>query len=186
MSKIFKEYMSSYITKLVGYFSTSKTFVQDVADKVATKAKRSGKSFKEYIHDNENVSHISLVVYDVLPLPLKFAIRYENFNKKFTNNFAFIREKLFDAPVKEAERLTETINASKPAVKKAPAKKAPTKKVAAKKVVKEVESGKAKPASHKIELDLPTVPVKKIAKKTPAKKVAAKKVVPAKTVKKVK
>lgn len=121
--------MSSYITKLAGYLNTSKTFVQEKADKVATKAKRSGKSFKEYIHDDENVSHISLVVYDVLPLPLKFAIRYEKFNKKFTNNFALIREKIFDAPKKEVALLTETINSPKPVAKKAPAKKTAVKKV---------------------------------------------------------
>ena len=169
--------MSSYITKLVGYLSTSKTFVQEIADKVATKAKRSGKSFKEYIHDNENVSHISLVVYDVLPLPLKFAIRYEKFNKSFTNNFAFIRENLFDTPVKEAELLTKTINSPKP--KKVPAKKVtnsakvvakkvPTKKTVNESVYEEVQSGKARPANRKTSV----VPVKAVVKKTVAKKVA--------------
>lgn len=131
--------MSSYIAKLAGYLNNSKTFVKEKADKVATKAKRSGKSFKEYIHDDENISHISLVVYDVLPLPLKFAIRYEKFNKRFTNNFALIREKIFDAPIKEVDILKETINNPKIVAKKAPIKKvmkkAPEKKLVTKKLV---------------------------------------------------
>lgn len=156
--------MSSYIKKLSGYLNTSKTFVQEKAEKVATKAKRSGKSFKEYIHDDENISHISLVVYDVLPLPLKFAIRYEKFNKRFTNNFALIREKIFDAPIKEVDILKETINNPKIAARKVPAKKA-----AVKKVMKDTPEKKL-------------VINKLVAKKTVIRKV----VTPAKVVKKVK
>lgn len=90
-------------TKLLENFSNYKGFVSSVSKKVALKAKRSGQSFKEYIHDNENVSHISLVVYDILPLPLKFAMRYEKFDKSFVKNFSLIRQKIFKAPIVYAE-----------------------------------------------------------------------------------
>lgn len=88
--------MELKINKILSYLTSSKIFLQVVGEKISNKAKRSGKSLKEYIHDNENVGHISLVVYDLLPLPLKFAIRYEKFNSVFTSNFELIRNKLFD------------------------------------------------------------------------------------------
>lgn len=155
--------MSLYIKNIINYIGDSKLYVKKIANKIAVKAKRNGKSFKEYIHDNENVGHISLVVYDVLPLIFKFAIRYENFNKVFTHNFSFIREKLFDSSVKEAEDLVKTVNDEK-IISKSPVRKKASKK--------------------------PKLPLEIVAKpiaKNPVKKVAVKKSTPvAKVTKKIK
>ena len=173
--------MELKINKILSYLTSSKLFLQVVGEKISTKAKRSGKSFKEYIHDNENIGHISLVAYDLLPLPFKFAIRYEKFNILFTNNFEFIRGKLFNKP---NEVIVPVVKTQKPKVPNATTIKAiqearqfseafkkrnATPRVAPK--TPAVKSAKSAP----LKADKQTIPkVKPVVKKAPAKKVIKK------------
>lgn len=87
--------MNPIVKQLLSYLSVSKKTVQEVVEKISVKAKASGKSFKEYVQEDANVAHISSVVYDALPFPVRMALKSEKFNSTFIKNFTFIREKLF-------------------------------------------------------------------------------------------
>lgn len=112
------------IKKILGYFTTSKMYVEVVVEKITEKAKTSGQTLKQYIHNDENISHISLVVYDCLPLAFKLGLRYEKFNQAFIKNFSIIRSKIFTEPLMSPEKEVQ-----EPVVKKSVKKTATTKKV---------------------------------------------------------
>ena len=137
MLKLLLPNMSNYLTKFVDYLKTSKLFIEVLTEKITVKAKSSGKSFKEYIYEDANINHISLVVYDILPLPLKLGIRYEKFNKAFITHFSTIREKLVARPEEPIIKITKSIP-EKTSPKRVAKKLAATKKLIfpAKKIVK--------------------------------------------------
>lgn len=50
-------------------------------EKVLEVTKGSGKLIQEYFDDEKNIEHLSLMLYDLLPLSFKFTIRHEKFHK---------------------------------------------------------------------------------------------------------
>ena len=50
-------------------------------DRVVDLTKGSGTLINEYFDDEKNVQHLSLMLYDLLPLSFKFTIRHEKFHK---------------------------------------------------------------------------------------------------------
>lgn len=73
----------------------SKAFLGAVKEKISDAACKTGKGIQEYMEDEENIRHISLVVYDLMPLSVKFGLRHEKFYQQFKFIFVGIRKKLF-------------------------------------------------------------------------------------------
>lgn len=105
---------------------------------MSIKAKKASKNIKEYFYEDETIRHISLVLYDLLPLSVKIGMRYEKFNEIFSRNFKGIRNALLG---KETEINKEVLEekqvvkrGTKTTVKKAPAVKKAKPKATTKKV----------------------------------------------------
>lgn len=92
---------------------------------VSIKAKKTGKSVKEYFYEDETIKHISLVLYDLLPLSVKIGMRYEKFHEIFARNFKGIRNALLGKEI-----TPEVVEETKKPVKRV--RKPVTKKVTTK------------------------------------------------------
>jgi hypothetical protein len=66
-----------------------------VYEKIAEQAKKANTSVKNFLGDDTNIDHISLVVYDVLPLAIKLGLRFDKFNKSFHEHFKTFRDKIY-------------------------------------------------------------------------------------------
>lgn len=99
------------------------------------KAKKAGKSIKEYFYEAETIKHISLVLYDLLPLSVKIGMRYEKFHEIFERNFKAIRDALLGTEINvvltKEDNKELVIVEEKPPVKRV--RKTPIKKVTVKK-----------------------------------------------------
>ena len=81
---------------------------------ISLKAKKAGNGLKEYLYEDDTIKHVSLVLYDLLPLTVKIGMRYEKFHDMFSKNFKGIRNALLGAekvvemqePVKKVVRKT--------------------------------------------------------------------------------
>lgn len=93
----------------------SKALFKAILEKVQENACKAGKGLKDYVNDDKNIWHLSLVVYDIMPLSIKIAMRHELFYKRFEVVFKGIRAKLFKI---EKNENTTTSRASK--VRKTP------------------------------------------------------------------
>ncbi len=89
---------------------------------ISLKAKKTGKSLKEYFYEEETIKHITLVLYDLLPLSVKIGMRYEKFHEIFERNFKGIRNALLGKE-QEVETTKETVEKTKRVPRKTPAKK---------------------------------------------------------------
>jgi len=95
---------------------------------ISIKAKSAGRGLKDYLYEDETTKHISLVLYDLLPLSVKIGMRYEKFHEIFNKNFSAIRDALLgkqniklESENKEEVKVikkTPKKTASKPRVKK--------------------------------------------------------------------
>lgn len=61
---------------------------------MSIRAKKTGSNIKEYFYEEETIKHISLVLYDLLPLSVKIGMRYQKFHEIFERNFKAIRNAL--------------------------------------------------------------------------------------------
>lgn len=99
----------------------SKAFLGAITEKISDAACKTGKSIQEYMEDEENIRHISLVVYDLMPLSVKFGLRHEKFYQQFKLIFVGIRKQLFPqsknqsvkSPTKIAQKTTKAPTARK-------------------------------------------------------------------------
>lgn len=57
--------------------------------------KRTCRDIKQYLKEEENLSYIALILYDILPLPIKLAVRYEKFRYKFITKAKKINQFVF-------------------------------------------------------------------------------------------
>lgn len=89
------------------YLNIPKVFIVAIYEKVTEKANQAGITVKTYLHDEKNIEHISLVVYDLLPLTLKLGLRYEKFHDKFLHYFKKLRNELFLYDENKNEEKTE-------------------------------------------------------------------------------
>lgn len=80
-----------------------------IYEKVTELSKAGGVTLKEYVNEPENINNISLVVYDMLPLPIKLGIRYEKFNRNFVKSFDFIKEKIFNIKSEEVIEIEQSV-----------------------------------------------------------------------------
>lgn len=129
--------MNMYFKKICDYLNKSKMLAEVIAEKISHNAKSGGKNIKQYLYDDANVSHVALIVYDLLPFPVKLSMRYDNFHGLFLKNFSNIRDLILSKPeiskiVKKTKKVT--MKAKFP-VKKTPAKKVITTKKSSKKQV---------------------------------------------------
>ena len=65
---------------------------------IGFKARKTGKNLKDYFYEEETIKHISLVLYDLLPLSVKIGMRYQKFHEIFEGNFKGIRNALLGDP----------------------------------------------------------------------------------------
>lgn len=72
-----------------------KIILSAVYEKISEKANNGNTSLKKYIGNDENIDHISAVVYDILPFAVKIGLRFEDFNKKFHLQFKTFRDKIY-------------------------------------------------------------------------------------------
>lgn len=76
---------------------------------IVTKMKKTGKGIKEYFYEEETIKHISLILYDLLPLSVKIGMRYEKFHDIFSSNFKGIRNSLFGEDSKIVEEVEKPV-----------------------------------------------------------------------------
>lgn len=74
---------------------------------ISLKAKKAGKSVKDYLYEEETISHITLVLYDLLPLSVKIGMRYQKFHEIFERNFKSIRDLLLGQEIPKEVVLPE-------------------------------------------------------------------------------
>jgi hypothetical protein len=67
-----------------------------IKEKLNDKARFAGICLKDYLNDEKNIKHISIIIYDLLPLGIKLGLRYENFHEKFSKNFTTIRNQILN------------------------------------------------------------------------------------------
>ena len=88
---------------------------------ISLKAKKAGNGLKEYLYEDDTIKHVSLVLYDLLPLTVKIWMRYEKFHDMFSKNFKGIRNALLGAekvvemqePVKKVVTKTNKLSDTK-------------------------------------------------------------------------
>lgn len=99
---------------------------------ISIKARNAGNNVKDYFYEEETIKHITLVLYDLLPLSVKIGMRYQKFHEIFEKNFIGIRNGLLGkADTINQEPIIET-NQKKDVVEKVKA----TKKINKEKEVK--------------------------------------------------
>lgn len=139
--------MNIYFKKFCDYLKKSKMFTEVITEKISIAAKAGGKNIKQYLYDDANVSNVALVVYDLLPFPVKLSMRYDNFHGLFLKNFSTIRGLILSKPdtleepkilpaAKKPKKVTQKnkVTVRKPVAKKVITKTALSKKVLPKKV----------------------------------------------------
>ena len=92
-----------YFKKICDCLNKSKMLTEVIAEKISLSAKAGGKNIRQYLYDDTNVSHVALIVYDLLPFPIKLGMRYENFHGLFLKNFSSIRSLILTKPEIVAE-----------------------------------------------------------------------------------
>lgn len=113
-------------------FQCSKAFLKALFEKITEKANKAGQSLKDYLDDEKNIRHLSLVFYDIMPLSLKIGMRHEMFYERFVVVFKGLRNQIFTY-----ETSTDKKNVNKTDVNKNPNEvKNKTTKTVAKRAVK--------------------------------------------------
>lgn len=94
-------------------------------EKVADITKGSGTLINEYFDDEKNVQHLSLMLYDLLPLSFKFTIRHEKFHKALVllinnlrSNFVIVEQEPVLKNFDEKKLVKKPAKPRKPRVKK--------------------------------------------------------------------
>lgn len=141
---------------IMSFLKWPKMIVETVYEKIATQASNANTTVKEFVGKDENIAHISLVVYDVLPLAFKLGLRYDKFHEGFAKNFKLFRSKIYsyedEMKAKESAKQEQSVQIKpepedkpkKTVAKKTVAKKAPAKKVATKKTGVKTSSSNSK------------------------------------------
>lgn len=70
-------------------------------EKIKELSQKAGISIKEYLADEENIRHLSLFAYDVMPLSFKLGLRHEKFYEKFRIVFIGLRDQVFNYEEKQ-------------------------------------------------------------------------------------
>lgn len=91
-------------------FKWPKLLISAVYDNISIAAKKANTTVKGYLGDDKNIYHISLVVYDLLPLAFKIGFRHELFNNQFHKHFKSFRNKIYsyDEEVRNQSELMTT------------------------------------------------------------------------------
>jgi hypothetical protein len=91
-------------------FKWPKLLISAVYDNISIAAKKANTTVKGYLGDDKNINHISLVVYDLLPLAFKIGFRHELFNNQFHKHFKSFRNKIYsyDEEVRNQSELMTT------------------------------------------------------------------------------
>lgn len=103
---------------------------------IGFKARKTGKNLKDYFYEEETIKHISLVLYDLLPLSVKIGMRYQKFHEIFEGNFKSIRNALLGQEEKVQEDMKTSPIESSITVEKKPRKIAVKKTIIKDKVKK--------------------------------------------------
>lgn len=121
----------------------SKAFLKAISEKIQENACKAGKGLKDYVSDDKNIWHLSLVVYDIMPLSIKIAMRHELFYKRFEVVFKGLRNKVFKVeevkPVRKGNKSQSSKNKTTKKTSTATKKTTPTKR-AVKSVSKKTSS----------------------------------------------
>lgn len=93
--------------KFKHYVSITKLSAVVIYEKAVQLASASGVLLKDYISDPENIRHMSLILYDLLPLSIKITLRHETFHKYLTSLIKKMQEPLvIEEPKHTASVLT--------------------------------------------------------------------------------
>lgn len=130
----------------------SKAFLGAVKEKIGDAACKTGKGIQEYMEDEENIRHISLVVYDLMPLSVKFGLRHEKFYQQFKLIFVGIRKKLFPQSKTLSTSTTKVKSSVKPSQRNKTEPKATTSKVAKKVENKNIKKPRVKKTTKEREV----------------------------------
>lgn len=128
---------------LFSCFKWTKIIIAAVYETISEKAKAANVTVKQYIGDEKNIDHISLVIYDVLPLAIKLGYRYDNFSLWFKKHFKSFRDKIYTYDEEVHQVMNSEANAEPTQPEEKPKKPksvkssaSATKKVAAKRATK--------------------------------------------------
>lgn len=97
---------------LFSYIKWPKLIIAAIYEKLSETAKKTNTTVKSFLGDDKNIEHISLVIYDILPLAIKLGYRYEQFKEQFTKHFSSIRNKIYS--YEEELQATKEENISPP------------------------------------------------------------------------
>lgn len=93
--------------------------IKKIQHHVLSTLKTSGEIVKSYTYDEKNIAHLSLIIYDLMPLSVKLAIRYEKFAEKFKVMFISLRNHLYqDIQEKAPTTIKRKRKPNAPATKK--------------------------------------------------------------------
>lgn len=92
---ILKKTLNSLADNAIVAIVLAKYGVSIAYGKIKEKAKSANMTFKDYVADEENIGHISLVFYDILPLAFKLGLRYDKFHEEFAKRFKTIRSWIY-------------------------------------------------------------------------------------------
>lgn len=174
------------MNKIADFLKLPKAFFAAFYEKVTEAAKCTGKSVKEYVADDKNIHHLSLIAYDILPFGVKVGMRHEKFYIHFEKHYKEWRKKIFNIETTPVVVEAPTkVELKKPRVRKPVAvKEEPIKEVAKRAPRKAPAKNAEKPVAKKpIATKAPAktaakpVAKKPIATKAPAKAAATKPVV---------
>ena len=91
-----------------------KAIISAIYEKISESATKANMTVKDFLGKDENISHISLVVYDILPLVFKLGLRYDSFNSKFHTYFKHFRDFIYKYEESESlNKKTDTFNIEK-------------------------------------------------------------------------
>lgn len=93
--KFIKKSLNSVATNAIILFVLAKSGISQAYVKIKEKAASANMSLKDYVGNDENIGHISIVFYDVLPLAFKLGLRYEKFHSEFSKKFKTIRSLIY-------------------------------------------------------------------------------------------
>ncbi len=94
---------------LFNYLKWPKLIIAAIYEKLSETAKKTNTTVKSFLGDEKNIEHISLVIYDILPLAIKLGYRYEQFKEQFTKHFSSIRNKIYSYEEELQAQKEETI-----------------------------------------------------------------------------
>lgn len=128
--KFIKKTLSSLASNAIIAFVLAKSGVSLTYGKIREKAGAANMTLKEYVGNEDNIGHISLVFYDVLPLALKLGLRYEKFHDEFASKFKTIRSWIYKYDEQNKEKIQDIapVNESAPEPSKVPRKRVAKKK----------------------------------------------------------